>query len=394
MNNDWFSILSLSALETEPKTTVDFTVQYHQLITLDKKDEANKIREEWRKNNIYKDYKNNDNDLFLALIGHPAINFLYLPNYSFSLQFKFTLEKPYISRDEQEFYIIDNPIRKDKIFGLPYVAPSSWKGSLRSALWHLGYKEEDVNIKYLLGNERGTTEHKKLHRGRLHFFPTFFTKKSLEVINPHDRESRVGKNPILIECVPEGSSGLFTLLYVPFDVIGKEKNTIMEEMQTHIQLTIEGATAMFRDYGFGAKTSSGNGIAKSELTHGKLILNTEAIETSQKEEIEIQETEEAFKKYLNEDGGVKEEFKGSGEEKLLSNTQYGKIKDQLGGGSLTEFKKFRRWYVRFGEQWQKYIQSRNAPTPRWPAWSFESFDELLEKAAEIEKVLKSKEASQ
>src|SRR6266487_487681 len=65
----------------------------------------------------------------------PDIDLTLLPSYSFVFQFAFTLAQPYISRDEQDFYIIDNPVRKDKILKLPYVASTSWKGSLRSAFW-------------------------------------------------------------------------------------------------------------------------------------------------------------------------------------------------------------------------------------------------------------------
>ena len=53
-----------------------------------------------------------------------------LPVYSLALAFTFRLERPYLSRDDDAFYIIDNPVRKEKIFKLPMVAPTSWKGSL------------------------------------------------------------------------------------------------------------------------------------------------------------------------------------------------------------------------------------------------------------------------
>lgn len=346
-------------------------------------DLGEKIRE-WRLNNLIQD------NLF-----QPTINLSILPQYSFLLQFTFTLEKPYISRDEQEFYIIDNPIRKDTVFGLPYVAPSSWKGSFRAALWQCGHKAEDDEIRRIFGNERATEEHERLRIGRLHLFPTFFTKKGLEIINPHDRARRVGTNPILMECVPKGASGLFSLMYVPFDLIVKGDEEIREQVAKDIQLIAKGLNAMFRDYGFGAKTSSGYGIAKPDLTEGRLILKAKGIEVNKKEVSKLQAPEEAFKKkYLNEDGSVKDEFKGGGEAGLLSNTEYGEKGQQLGGGSLSEFKKFRRWYAAYGVQWQKYIQSKNAPTPEWPTWTFLNFEELIDLAEQIKLSLKSQEGLQ
>jgi len=56
-----------------------------------------------------------------------------LPPYSLGIEFSFTLFRPYLSRDDDAFYIIDNPVRKEKVFKVPYVAPISWKGSLRTA---------------------------------------------------------------------------------------------------------------------------------------------------------------------------------------------------------------------------------------------------------------------
>jgi len=374
-------------------------LSYHSLVVKNKTS-ADNFRSIWQNKSLQIDFSEQINEQGLnGFIKkdflYPPINISLLPQYSFLLQFTFTLEKPYISCDEQNFYIIDNPIRKDKVFGLPYVAPSSWKGSFRAALWQFGYKAEDDEIRRIFGNERKTQEHERLRAGRLHLFPTFFTKKGLEIINPHYRERRVGKNPILIESVPIGTSGIFTLLYVPFDLIEKEEKEIKKQVSRDILLIAKGLEAMFRDFGFGAKTSSGFGIAKPELTDGKLVLKVEGVEISQKEDIKIQEPEEAFKKYLNEDGSVKEEFKkGSGEAGLLSNTQYGKIKDQLSGGSLSEFKKLRRWYSNYGELWQKHIAVEQTPEPKWPVWCFESFGELLGKAEEIEKVLRSKEVSQ
>ena len=368
----------------------DSHLSYH-FLAVEKKELANKFRSIWQRENIQNEL---DTTFIDSILTPSLIDTSSLPAFSFSIQFTFTLEKPYISRDEQDFYIIDNPIRKDKVFGLPYVAPSSWKGSIRAALWQLGHKAETDEIRRIFGNERKTEEHKRLRAGRLHLFPTFFTKKSLEIINSHDRERRVGKNPILFESVPDGTSGMFTLLYVPFDLIGNEGKEIKKQVSRDILLIVKGLKAMFRDYGFGAKTSSGFGIAKSKLEDEKLVLKAQGIEISQKEEEKIQEPEEVFKKYLNEDGIVKEEFRGSGDAGLLSNTQYGKTKDQLGEGSLNEFKKFRRWYIGFGEQWQRYIQSEKTPSQKWPSWTFNSFDELLSVANDIESSLKSKRETQ
>ncbi len=229
-----------------------------------------------------------------------------LPHLSFILQFDFRLHKPYLSKDEQDFYILDNPVRRDKVFKLPYVAPSQWKDALRSAMMLELVKQETslddenwlkrrLQLTHLFGNEKGidldderfeafldqprpdqprpdlAREYRQRLKeltnsgflaGRLCFFPTFFEKIGLEVINPHPRDTGAGKQPIYIESVPCGTSGTFTLLYVPFDRIGKDARKTRREVAEDLALVAQGLKAMFTTYGFGAKTSSGFGVAE------------------------------------------------------------------------------------------------------------------------------------
>lgn len=54
-----------------------------------------------------------------------------LPPHSFFLQFPFTLARPYISKDDETFHVCENPVRKEKVFKVPMVEGSTWKGNLR-----------------------------------------------------------------------------------------------------------------------------------------------------------------------------------------------------------------------------------------------------------------------
>lgn len=404
MNFDWFSSLAYEQNDTIKKIlekqanderrkllSPNVHLSYQILAVKDKKASDN-LRSFWQENSLLIDFNENLKEwklenFFKANFIQPELNLTVLPVYSFIIQFAFTLAKPYISRDEQELYIIDNPIRKDKIFSLPYVAPSSWKGSLRAALWHLGHKTEEEDIRLIFGNEKSVEEHEWLRAGRLSFFPTFFSRKSLEMINPHDGERRVGTIPIPMETVPKDTPGLFTILYVPFDLIGKDENKIKEQAWKHLKLVCEGLKSMFLYYGFGAKTSSGHGIVKPELADGKLMLNVKGLTTDMKKGDKIQEPEEAFKKYLKEDGNIKDDFKGDGEGGLLSNSKYGAMGRQLGGGSQKEFVRFRTWYKNYGVEWQKFVKGKTAIKPGFPTWTFKNFDELIENGPEIETTL-------
>ncbi|MBU1746202.1 MAG: hypothetical protein KKA73_00805 [Chloroflexi bacterium] len=187
-----------------------------------------------------------------------------LPAHSFSLCFTFTLSHPYLSKDDNVFYIVDNPIVRDKVFHLPIVRPSSWKGSLRTVLYRLGHGKDDVLVQRLFGVARDEDEG-QAGRGRLVFFPTFFTQTSLEIINPHDRKTKTGKNPILFECVPSGTTGQFTLLYVPFDLIGADPAVVRPQVGADLETVAQAVRDLFTVYGFGAKTSSGYGVSELEL---------------------------------------------------------------------------------------------------------------------------------
>lgn len=262
--------VALAQENVNNSNSLSSTVHYHKLLSVGRnKKEATAIRTAWQKQ--YKDVKDclhkSVTNLYKQNFEKPHFDLGLLPPYSFVVQFTFKLAQPYISRDEQDFYIIDNPIRTDKVLGLPYVAPTSWKGSLRAA-----FRREVSDAgqeKRLFGNIQGVEQSSELLGGRLNFFPTFFTQKSLEIINPHDRARRVGKNPILIGSVPIGAEGVFTLLYVPFDFAETNASEAVQDLEA-LAAALE---AMFCIYGFGAKTSSGFGLAKPEVTNGFVKLN-------------------------------------------------------------------------------------------------------------------------
>lgn len=244
-------------------------------------------------------------------LWQPAVpDFAGLPAYSAFLQFQFTLASPYISRDDAIFHINDNPVRKDKVFKVPMVAGTAWKGNLRWTAthllvlrWHATQAAEQLaegrfRLTLLFGDEVGEGENRGLakyldalsaeaaalyrqkvrdhfsrrarppipnHAGRLRFYPTFFDRIGLEVINPHDRTTRSGTQPIYFESVPAGANGVFSLLYVPF-------NGVMEaEAQADLALVAAAVREMMLTYGFSAKKSSGFGEAQDALVKGEMI---------------------------------------------------------------------------------------------------------------------------
>lgn len=261
MNHDYFVELSQQRRSPNLSDVDDVTVRYHYHSATEGEhgDEAIKLRKQWTDRRL----RDSDVDIpglsLWSQIAVPTFDLDLFPPYTFSLQFPFRLTKAYLSKDERAFYIVDNPVRRDRVFQLPYVAPSSWKGSLRAALWKLGYEAADSDIRRLFGNEKGDDE--DFRAGRLRCYPTYFKQHGLEIINPHDRERRVGIRPILFESVPAGTPGVFSLLYIPFDQAGQDDARTRRQVAQHLTLVANGVRAMFCTYGFGAKSSSGFGAA-------------------------------------------------------------------------------------------------------------------------------------
>jgi CRISPR-associated protein Cmr2 len=242
----------------------------------------------------------------LYLLGiNSSIEISAFPKGSWTIEFPITLAKPFMSKDDLSLYIIENPVRKDKVFGIPFTCPMSWKGNLRWAMMKV-YLEPIINdpdkfaeIRFrhtlLFGTEKGLEEEhkgwaryldelcpdaKELYRdktkekfgkeemhnleGTLYFYPTFWDRIDMEVINPHDRKTKTGRNPIYYEVVPKGAKGFFRLVYIPLYYLelqnDKElKKAVIEDLSG----VVEGLKAMMLTYGFSAKKSTGYGVIES-----------------------------------------------------------------------------------------------------------------------------------
>jgi CRISPR-associated protein Cmr2 len=293
------------------------------------------------------------------LAGTPDASLL--PPYAFTLAFPFRLAKPYRSGGDEELYLHENPVAKDKVFKVPLVTPATWKGNLRwTAMKRLvdrcgaqsgqpdieNYAHERFCLSRLFGDEKGDEpgkptdvadyldrmcpartsdedetrngesfrekcdatgpcpyrmkmrEHFEVegsvasqpgerppvphHAGRVHLYPTFFDNIGLEVINPHKRATRAGTKPIYLETVPKGSIGWFRLLYYPHDLIGRDDGYVRRQVAEDLELLAAPVKETLLTYGFGAKKTSGFGLAmdtlpkkrdRGTLPKGALIVN-------------------------------------------------------------------------------------------------------------------------
>jgi len=248
----------------------------------------------------------------------------YLP-FSFAIYAKFSLTAPYYSADDDHYYIIDNPVLKDKVFKVPMFRGSGWKGVVASAvrevmkgkmdcffdnlmcfarLFGAGSEEfrnivRDIIEEHRKADNREFQNHLRLfalkslgmklnlrdtgldnkilgkiydknlkvQRGRLIFYPTYFDKLGLEMINPHKRRTKAGTNPVYYEVVPKGAVGTFQLLYIPADGILKSQSDLQKEVQDDLDLLSDGLKRIFREQAKDGQIKIG---AKTKLGWGKV----------------------------------------------------------------------------------------------------------------------------
>ena len=217
-------------------------------------------------------------------IGTPArIDLSILPPLSFFLRADFALETPYLSRDDRAFSVTENPVRKDWVFGLPLIAATTWKGALRNACLLEARKAVDR----LFGSEppknsRSEESPSSQHEGRICAFTSFFTQIATEIVNPHDRVRRIGKNPIRIECVPRGARSRLALLYLAIPRDDESRRLTPVEFRKQVAddlIAVAGCVrGAMRDYGVSAKKSSGYGAAADALVGERGIIEVAGLD--------------------------------------------------------------------------------------------------------------------
>ncbi len=187
-----------------------------------------------------------------------------------AIEVRFTLQTPWYSKDDRPFHVLDNPVRKDRIFGVPYMSAASWKGLLRWAfamttglIGPAPLKDEnqrhkaEAELLHLFGNEKGAAD--DFQRGALAFYPTWFPRIGFEVINPHSRKTRAGTQPIYYEVVPPGVKGSLRLLYAPLPGHSDRDGVKPKDAVSRL---LEAVEKLLTVYGFSAKRTAGWGLAK------------------------------------------------------------------------------------------------------------------------------------
>ncbi len=145
----------------------------------------------------------------------------FLPRGSLLISLDLTLTRPFHSRDDRPFYPMDNPLKREWIFHVPYLAAAGIKGLLRWA-WRMCHKDSEHVLEVLIFGPRSKDcgEDTAL-QGSIIFWPLFWNGRvGLEVLNPQDKKLCAGMEPVKYEVVKRDAIGRLHLLVVNHDLSG------------------------------------------------------------------------------------------------------------------------------------------------------------------------------
>ncbi len=159
----------------------------------------------------------------LSRLPHPET----LPLRSSVLTLGFQLATPLLTKDDDPFYLFENPVRRDHLFGVPYLSAAAIKGLSADAYqrafpgdtpWKelvpsdsaripdpartLAFRRNDLHAMRLFGAaDDGAEDAAGSQRGRLHFSPAWFRHVQYLIMNPGDPTKGTGKDPIQFEAI-------------------------------------------------------------------------------------------------------------------------------------------------------------------------------------------------
>ncbi|MGI9212219.1 MAG: RAMP superfamily CRISPR-associated protein, partial [Methylococcaceae bacterium] len=208
------------------------------------------------------------------------INIKALPLGSATLSLRFKLLSPLLTKDDDPFYLFDNPVRRDHVFGVPYLSAASIKGLSADAYQRAftgsaplsgdddaartrQFRLNDPHARRLFGiADDGVQDGLTSQAGRLHFSPVWFNAVQYLVMNPMDDEKGVGTLPIHFEAIaPVTADGKpveaqLNLFY--FNPAGAEESD-MKAVRGDLARWLASVASWWPVLGLGAKRLAGYG---------------------------------------------------------------------------------------------------------------------------------------
>ncbi|RMD68233.1 MAG: hypothetical protein D6819_09880 [Gammaproteobacteria bacterium] len=204
-----------------------------------------------------------------AGLQRPLVDVAMLTPGSVRVRLDFWLLTPLITRDDDPFYLFDNPVRKERVFGLPHLAAASVKGLALDAFRRSFPKEvqgqdhpaQDRAYRLALDQARrlfgissdGDEASPVNERGRVHWGAVWFEKVQYLVMNPMDPDTGTGTLPIQFEAIaPEQKSAVECFYFNP---LGHKPATALMDMAE----LIAALSTWWPVLGLGAKRRAGYG---------------------------------------------------------------------------------------------------------------------------------------
>lgn len=237
-----------------------------------KKDQTTRVRE-----TFFKAADNLQTFVHPRHFAPPLPEAVTLPGGSCWITASLALQSPFYSRDDQPFYPVDNPLRRDHVFSWPMLGPSGLKGLIRHA-WRMCHGEDGPDEELLFGSARDDGGGRQ---GLLYPWPLFWEKgrTGQAMINPRDPATGAGTKPISYEIVEPPASATMHLLLA--NMAG------LEEMRCAGLLLrlLRALDRLVLDFGLSAKRSAGWGrVTVSSVTlHGFLDIAADQEEDNSRE---------------------------------------------------------------------------------------------------------------
>jgi hypothetical protein len=216
-----------------------------------------------------------------AGLRQPPVDVGLLPPGSAVVTLRFQLLAPLLTRDDDAFYLFDNPVRKDHIFGVPFLAAASVKGLAADAFqrgfppeldWKslgkndqerkAGYRRKSALARRLFGIASDEAAFDS-EAGRMHFSPVWFSHVQYLVMNPTKQDgSGIGTQPIQFEAVShvddKGKPVQGEVSFFYFNPAGaKESDAAIA--RTDLACLVGALAAWWPALGLGAKRLAGYG---------------------------------------------------------------------------------------------------------------------------------------
>lgn len=213
-----------------------------------------------------------------------------LTDYSAIISLEFELLSPLLTHDDNSFYLFDNPVKKDHIFKVPYLAAASMKGLTFDAFLRAFPNNEIFNgddkisksdkvCKYRRQEELYANAARRLFGvadnaetnlpndnpsqiGRLHFAPIWFKYIQYLVMNPSSEKNSM---PIQFEAIAAKDSDKKTVkatidFWYINKIDGKESSEL--EVKADLSLLLAAMAEWLPALGLGAKRLAGYGAIK------------------------------------------------------------------------------------------------------------------------------------